>query len=81
MYGQSQQITENIVLNTRHLTLAAMCLALNVGLGKASSVLGLPFTMDTIGTVLASALLPWPIVLLVGAASSVVASVAITSVR
>ena len=36
----------------RQLTLTAVCLALNVGLGKISNLLSLPFTMDTIGTML-----------------------------
>ena len=57
--------------------LAAVCLALNVGLGKVSNVLSLPFTMDTVGTVLAAALLPPPFVFLVGALSSVLGSVLI----
>jgi len=52
----------------------AICIALNVGLGKVSNLLALPFTMDTIGTILSAALLPWPLVLAVGALSSVIAS-------
>lgn len=67
---RTRSATENTII-------AAVCIALNVGLGKVSNLLGLPVTMDTIGTILAAALLPWPLVLLVGATSSVVASVVI----
>ena len=52
----------------------ALCIALNVGLGKISNLLALPFTMDTIGTILAAAILPLPLVLSVGALSSIIAS-------
>jgi len=56
---------------------AALCIALNIGLGKTSSLLALPFTMDTIGTILAATLLPWHLTLLVGGLSSLIASIII----
>lgn len=62
---------------TRIVTLAATCLALNVGLAKVSNLLLLPFTFDTIGTILAAALLRWPMALLVAVLSSVVGSLII----
>ena len=43
---------------TRISVLAAVCIALNVGLNKAAVVLGLPVFMDTVGTVLSAALIP-----------------------
>lgn len=55
----------------------ALCVALNVGLGKVSNLLGLPLTMDTIGTILAAALLPWWLTLAAALMSSVVAAVVI----
>lgn len=62
---------------TQNAIIAGICIALNVGLGKVSNLLGLPVTMDTIGTILSAALLPWPLTLFVGGASSLVASVII----
>jgi len=61
----------------KHLVVSAICIALNVGLGKVSNLLGLPFTMDTIGTILGAAILPWQFLLLAAGLSSVVASVVI----
>lgn len=55
----------------------ALCIALNVGLAKISNLLALPFTMDTIGTILAATLLPWYLTLLVGALTSFIASIII----
>ncbi len=55
----------------------AVCIALNVGLGKISNLMALPFTMDTIGTILAATLLPWYLALLVGGLSSLIASIII----
>lgn len=65
------------VSTTQRIIVAAICVALNVGLGKVSNLLALPVTMDTIGTILGAALLPWPLAILVGAISSVIASVVI----
>ena len=56
---------------------AGICVALNIGLGKVANILSLPITMDTVGTILSAALLPWPLTLFVGGASSVIASVVI----
>lgn len=61
----------------RYFVMSAICVALNVGLGKVSNLLSLPFTMDTVGTVLGAAILPWPFLLLAAALSSIVASVLI----
>lgn len=55
----------------------AVCVALNVGLGKVSNLVGLPLTMDTIGTILAAAILPWWLTLAVGVLSSAAASIVI----
>lgn len=62
---------------TRNIVIAAVCVALNVGLGKASNILGLPFAMDTVGTILSAALLPPLIVLIVAGLSSLAASIVI----
>jgi energy-coupling factor transport system substrate-specific component len=62
---------------TRHIVIAAICLALNVGLGKTSNILGLPFAMDTVGTILAAALLPPALTLLVACLSSLAAGIVI----
>ncbi len=67
------QLQKNIIL-------CGICIALNVGLGKVSSLLALPFTMDTVGTILAATLLPWPFVLIAGGASSLIAAVVINPV-
>jgi energy-coupling factor transport system substrate-specific component len=64
----------------RIVTFTAVCIALNVGLGKIANILSLPFSMDTVGTVLSVSLLPWYGVLLVAGLSSVVASVMINPV-
>lgn len=61
----------------RRIVLCGLFVALNVGLGKVSNLLALPFTMDTVGTVIAAAMLPLPLVLVVGGVSSLVASVII----
>ena len=65
------------MLSGRTAMLAAICIALNVGLGKVANLIGLPFTMDTIGTILAAALVPWPIAILVGISSSLIGSILI----
>lgn len=62
---------------TQQTIIAAICIALNVGLGKVSNLMGLPFTMDTVGTILAAALLRWWVVLAVAIASSLIASLVI----
>lgn len=57
--------------------LGATCLALNVGLAKVSNLLSLPFTFDTVGTILGAALLPLWAALMVAALSSVAGSLII----
>jgi energy-coupling factor transport system substrate-specific component len=64
-------------MRQRNFVLCALCVALNVGLGKVSNLLSLPFTMDTIGTIIAAAVLPWPYLLLSAALSSVLAAMII----
>lgn len=64
----------------RHLVISAICIGLNVGLGKVSNLLALPFTMDTIGTILGAAVLPWPFLLVAAALSSVIASIIINPI-
>jgi energy-coupling factor transport system substrate-specific component len=51
-----------------------ICLSLNVGLGKISNILGLPFTMDSIGTIFGASILPWYYVLLISGLTSLIAS-------
>ena len=55
----------------------AVCVALNVGLGKVANLVGIPLTMDTIGTILAAALLPWYLTVLVGLLSSAASAIVI----
>jgi energy-coupling factor transport system substrate-specific component len=64
----------------RHVTFTAACLALNLGLGKVSSLLSLPVAFDTVGTILAAALLPWPFVLVVAVGSSLLGGLVINPV-
>jgi energy-coupling factor transport system substrate-specific component len=56
---------------------AGVCIALNVSLAKVANLLALPVTMDAIGTIVAAALLPWPFLLMVAIASSLVAALVI----
>jgi len=68
MANDSQQLSRNAIL-------AAACLALNLGLGKVSNLLGLPIVFDTVGSILAPALVgPW-YALLVGILSSFIGGV------
>lgn len=59
---------------------SALCIALNVGLGKVSNLLALPFTMDTIGTIIGATILPWYLTIVVASVSSIVASILINPV-
>jgi len=52
--------------------LAALCAALNVGVGALVASLKLPLYLDSIGTVLAAVLAGWPIGVLTGLVSLVV---------
>ena len=44
-------------MNARHIFIAASCLALNLTLAKVAALLALPVYLDSIGTILAAALL------------------------
>ena len=70
MISDQRKVSERVLV-------AVVCVALNVGLGKVSNILALPVTMDTVGTLLAAAILPWYAALLVGVASSLLGSVVI----
>lgn len=59
-----------LAVNTRSLGMAAIFIALNVVGAKIANTLGLPFYLDTIGTILAGILLPLPIALIVAVGSS-----------
>ncbi len=61
----------------RTTAMAATFLALNVGLAKVANLLSLPFTFDTVGTILAAALLPLWSALLVSVLSSALGSIVI----
>lgn len=45
-------------MNLRAIAIASACLALNLVLGKTAAVLSLPVYLDSVGTILAAALLP-----------------------
>lgn len=57
-------------MNTKHTFLAAACLALNLSLAKVAALLSLPVYLDSVGTILASAILPWPMVIAVALGTS-----------
>jgi energy-coupling factor transport system substrate-specific component len=54
------------------LTIASL-IALNLVMSKVAATLQLPIYMDTVGTIVGAALLPWWAVLLVGALTSILA--------
>jgi energy-coupling factor transport system substrate-specific component len=60
---------------TRISVFAAVCIALNVGLNKVAVVLGLPVFMDTVGTVLSTALVPPFFSVLIGIVSNMLGGV------
>lgn len=66
--------------NVRYATFAATCLALNLTLGKAANLLGLPFAFDTVGTILGAILVPWPYLLAVCVGSSLLGGLLINPV-
>ena len=68
--NSSQSIQKQIIK-------CAICIALNVGLGKISNLLSLPFSMDTVGTILGAAILPWKFLIIASAFSSVLESLLI----
>jgi energy-coupling factor transport system substrate-specific component len=61
----------------KQLVIAACCVAANVGLGKLSNLVSLPFSMDTIGTILGAAMLPWPVLIVTAILSSILEAIAI----
>lgn len=64
-------------MNTRALVLAASLMALNLTLGKIAATLSLPVYLDTIGTIIAAAMLPWRYAVVVGVGTSLLAGLAI----
>ncbi len=64
-------------MNIRHISIAAALIALNLTLGKTAATLALPVYMDTIGTILAPALLPLGPALAVAIISPLVAGLVI----
>ena len=64
-------------MDIRRIILAASLVALNVVLGKVAATFSLPVYLDTVGTILAGALLPWPFAVAVGVSTSAVAGVVI----
>ncbi len=64
-------------MNTRALVLAASLMALNLTLGKIAATLSLPVYLDTIGTIIAAAMLPWRYAVIVGVGTSLLAGLAI----
>lgn len=63
--------------DARSLALAATCVALNLVAGKITNLLSLPVYFDSIGTILSAAILPGPLPIFVGAATSLLAWVVI----
>lgn len=63
--------------HTRALTLCASLMALNLVLGKVAATLSLPVYLDTIGTIIAAAMLPWRFAVLVGVGTSLLAGLVI----
>lgn len=64
----------------RSAVLAAACIALNVGLGKIANLLQLPVFLDSIGTILSTALVPPLFTLAVALMSSLANSLVINPV-
>jgi energy-coupling factor transport system substrate-specific component len=65
-------------MNTRRIFIAASCLAINLTLAKSASLLGLPVYLDSTGSILAAAILPLPMALTVGIATSLLGGVVIS---
>lgn len=65
-------------MRTRHVYLTSGCIALNLTLAKVAAMLSLPVYMDSVGTILSSALLPWPFVLAVGVLTSLLGGIVIS---
>jgi len=60
-------------MRTQVTVMTASLIALNLVMSKVAATLSLPFYLDTIGTILAAAMLPWWAALSVGAATSILA--------
>jgi energy-coupling factor transport system substrate-specific component len=60
-------------LRTQITVMAASLIALNLVMSKVAATLSLPVYLDTIGTILAAAVLPWWAAVLIGAATSILA--------
>lgn len=58
--------------------LAAGCLALNLSLAKSASLLSLPVYLDSVGTIIGSALLPLPLALSVAVLTSLLGGILIS---
>lgn len=63
--------------DTRTLSLTATCVALNLVAGKVTNLLSLPIYFDSIGTILSAAIVPAPLPILAGAATSLLAWIVI----
>lgn len=64
-------------MNARTTFVAASCLALNLSLAKAAAVLSLPVYLDCVGTILAAALLPWWMAIVVAVGTSLLGGIVI----
>lgn len=60
-------------MNTQVNVMIASLIALNLAMSKVAATLSLPVYLDSVGTILAAAMLPWWAVLFVGAATSILA--------
>ena len=64
-------------MKTKIISIAALLLTLNLVLGKLAAVLSLPVYLDSVGTILAAALIPPGYAIAVGVCSSLVGGVVI----
>lgn len=60
-------------MRTQTTVMAASLIALNLAMSKVAATLALPVYLDSVGTILAAAVLPWWATVLVGAATSILA--------
>lgn len=58
-------------MKTKDIFIAAGCVALNLSLAKVAALLSLPVYLDTIGTIIGAAVLPWQWALAVGGSTSI----------
>ncbi len=66
-----------IFMKTKTISVAALLLTLNLVLGKLAAALSLPVYLDSVGTILAAALLPPGFAIAVGVCSSLVGGLVI----